>query len=88
MPVLARRRHEIRRPVEKLKRRELDNAVGLGPRGLSRAARADPVGGLVLRQHVADAGDAAARVTSHREPLQREGCPGAIPQRPMRAVNA
>ena len=30
MPVLARRRHKIREPVEKLKRRELDHAVGPG----------------------------------------------------------
>jgi len=28
MPVLAQRRHEIREPVEKLKRRELDSVVG------------------------------------------------------------
>jgi hypothetical protein len=34
-------------PVQELKRRELDNAVGPWPRGLSRATRADPVGGFV-----------------------------------------
>jgi len=28
MPVLAQRRHEIREPVEKLKRRDLVNVVG------------------------------------------------------------
>jgi hypothetical protein len=49
MPVLARRRHEIGEPVEKLKRRELDNAVGPWPRGFSRATRASPVGGFVSR---------------------------------------
>ena len=75
--VLPQWRHEIREPVEKLNRRELDNAVCPSPRGLSRAGRADPVGGFVSRQHVADA---AARVMSYREPLQREGRPGAIPQ--------
>ena len=30
VPVLARRRHEIGEPVEKLKRREVDNAIGPG----------------------------------------------------------
>ncbi len=70
VPVLARRRHEIGEPVEELKRRELDDAVGSRLRGLSRAARTDPVGGLVSGEHVADFGCAAARVTINREPLQ------------------
>jgi len=34
VPVLARRRHEIGEPVEKLKRREVDDAIGPRPRGL------------------------------------------------------
>ena len=38
MPVLPRRGHEIGEPVQELKRRELDNAVGPRPRGLSAAA--------------------------------------------------
>ena len=38
VPVLARRRHEIGEPVEKLKRREVDDAIGPRPRGLA----ADP----------------------------------------------
>jgi hypothetical protein len=38
MPVLPRRRHEIGTPVEKLKRRELDDAARAGPRRLSCAA--------------------------------------------------
>ena len=86
VPMLARRRHEIREPVEKLKRRELDDAVGPWPRGLSRAARADPVGGLVSRQHVADTGDAAAPVTGYRESLERKRRPGAIPQQVFEAL--
>jgi hypothetical protein len=48
MPVLARRWDEIREPVEKLKRRQFDRAVGSRTGGLPPAARADPVGGLVL----------------------------------------
>jgi hypothetical protein len=32
MPVLPRRRHEIGEPVEELKRRELDDAIGSRPR--------------------------------------------------------
>jgi hypothetical protein len=54
MPVLAQRRHEIGEPVEELKRQEVDHAVRPRPRGLPRAARADPVGGLVSGEHVAD----------------------------------
>jgi len=42
MPVLARRRHEIGEPVEELKRREVDDTARSRPRGLSRAALADP----------------------------------------------
>jgi len=43
VPMLARSRDQIREPFEKLKRRELDDAVGPLPRGLSRAARTDRV---------------------------------------------
>ena len=77
MPVLPRRRHEIGEPVEELNWRELDNAIGPRPGGLSAAAGPDPVGGFVPGQHVTDAGDATARVTSDKEPLEREGWPGA-----------
>ena len=35
MPVLPRWGHEIGQPVQKLKRRELDDAVGPCPRGLA-----------------------------------------------------
>jgi len=38
MPVLPRRRGEIGEPVEKLKRREFDDAIGCRPRGLPAAA--------------------------------------------------
>ena len=80
MPVFSRRRHEIGKPIEELKRRELDDAAGPRPCGLPRATRADPVGGFVPGQHVTDAGDATARVTSDKEPLEREGRTGTIPQ--------
>ena len=40
--MLARRRHKIREPVEKLKRRELDDAIGSRLRGLSLSAWPDP----------------------------------------------
>jgi hypothetical protein len=86
MPVPLRRRHEICEPVKKLTRREFDHAISSWPRGLSRAARADPVGGLVSGEHVADFGCAAARVTINREPLQREGRAGAIPQKVLQAL--
>ena len=60
MPVLPRRRHEIGQPVQKLKRRELDDAIGPRPGGLAAAAPPDPVGGFVPWQDVADLGCAAA----------------------------
>jgi hypothetical protein len=44
MPVLPRRWRQIREPVEELKRREFDHAIGSRPRGLAPAPRADPVG--------------------------------------------
>ena len=56
MPVLPRRRDEIGEPVEELKRREFDQAVRAGPRGLTPAAGPDPGGGFVSGQHVTDAG--------------------------------
>ena len=45
MPVLPRRRDEIGEAVQKLKRREFDDAIGPRPRGLAAAAGPDPVGG-------------------------------------------
>ena len=80
MPVLPRRRDEIGQPVQKLKRRELHDAIGSRPRGLPAAAWPDPVGCFVSGQHVADAGDPAVWAADHGDPLQCEGGPGAIPQ--------
>jgi hypothetical protein len=80
MPVLPRWRHEIREPVEELKRRQLDDAVGPRPRGRPRTAPADPVGGFVPWQHVADSSDAAGGAGDRGESLESEGGPGAIPQ--------
>ena len=59
MPVLPRRRDEISESVEELNGQEVYDAVRHRSRGLSRAARADPVGGFVSGQHVADSGFAA-----------------------------
>ena len=78
MPVLPRRRDEIGEPVEELKRREFDDTVGSRPRGLSAAARPDPVGRFVSREHVADADDAAVGVADHGESFKREWWPGAV----------
>jgi hypothetical protein len=49
VPMLPRRRDEIRQTIEKLKRRELDNAVGFRPRGLPPTTPPDPVGRRVPR---------------------------------------
>jgi len=90
VPVLARRRHEIGEPVEKLKRREVDDAIGPRPRGLARAARPDPVGGPngdpVSGQHVADAGDLAVCTADHGQSLQRERRPGTVSQQVFEAL--
>jgi len=86
MPVLPRRRHEIGEPVEKLKRRELDDAIGPWPGGLAAAAGPDPVGGLVSGEHVADAGDAAVFAAAHGAPFEREGGPGAVSQQVFQAL--
>jgi len=76
MPVLSRRRDESGEPVEELNRREFDDAIGPRSRGLPLAARADPVGGFVSGQHVADFGYPAVWAADHGEPLEREGRPG------------
>jgi hypothetical protein len=70
MPVLPRRRHEIGEPVEELKRRDLDDAIGPWPRGLPPAARADPGGGCVPWQRGADAGDTAVWAADHGETMR------------------
>jgi hypothetical protein len=59
MPVLPRRRREVSEPIEELKWGKLDDAAGARPRGLPPAPWANPVGCLVSREHIADAGDAA-----------------------------
>jgi hypothetical protein len=86
MPVLPRRRDEIGEPVEELKRRELDDAIGSWPRGLPPTTPPDPVGGLVPREHVADAGDAAVWAADHGEPLEREGGAGAVSQKMLESL--
>ena len=73
MPVLPRRRDEIGEPVEELKRREFDQAVRAGPRGLTPAAGADLVGRFVSREHVADAGGPAGWAPSRGEPFEGKG---------------
>ena len=86
VPVFSRWRHEIGEPVEELKRRQFDDAIRIGPRGFSRPALANPVAGLVPRQHVADSRDAAVCAAVHGESLQCEGGPGAIPQEMFEAT--
>ncbi len=77
MPVFTWRRDEIGEPVEELKRRELDDAIGSRPRGLPPTTPPDPVGRLVPREHVADLGDAAGWAADHGQSLQCKG--GAAP---------
>ena len=86
MPVLPRRRHEVSEPVEELKWGKLDDAAGARPRGLPPASRANPVGCLVSREHVADFGRAAVFAAHHGEPLQREGRPGTVSQQVLETL--
>ena len=92
MPVLPRPGHEVSEPVEELKWGKLDDAAGVRPRGLPPSPRANPVGRLVSREHVADFGRAAVFAADHGEPLQREGRPGTVSQQvlnssPTRAIS-
>ena len=80
MPVLPRRGHEIGQAVQKLKRREFDDAIGPRPRGLSATTPSDPGGGLVPREHVADLGNVAVWAASHGEPFEGKGWPGPVSQ--------
>ena len=80
MPVLPRRRHELGEPVEELKRREFDDAIGPRPRGLAAAAGPDPRGGFVPGQQVADFGDPAVCTADHGESFERERRALALPQ--------
>ena len=86
MPVLPRRWDEIGEPVQELKRREFDQAVRAGPRGLTPAAGPDPVGGFVPRQHVADFGCAAVWAADHGEPLECEGGAGAVSEKMIKTL--
>ena len=86
MPVLPRRRDEIGKPVQELKRRELDDAVRPRSRGLPPAPPPDPVGGFVSGEHVADVGDAAGWAADHGQSLQCKGGPGAVPQQVFQAL--
>ena len=86
MPVLPRRRDEIGEPVQELKRREFDDAIGSRPRGLPAAAGPDPVGCFMPREHVADLGDRAVWAADHGESLECEGRPGAVSQQMLKRL--
>jgi len=90
MPVLARRRYEIGEPVEELKRRELDDAIGSRPRGLPPTTPPDtvgrPNGDPAPREHVADLGDAAGWAADHGQSLECKGGPGKGAQQVFEAL--
>ena len=86
MPVLPRRRDEIGEPVEKIKWREFDDTIGPRPGGPSAAAGANPGGGFVPGEHVADFGCAAVWAACHGESLECKAWPGAVSQEMFEAL--
>lgn len=77
MPVLPRRRHEIRERVEKLKRRKLENAVGTWQRGLSLSDPGRPSWRPCVAAPRNGCGRCDVCVASHRESLERTWRTGA-----------
>jgi hypothetical protein len=67
MPVLPRPGHEIGELVEELKWRELDDAIGPRPGGLSAAAGPDPAEGAATKLTVGDELVVRLDVTSDRD---------------------
>jgi hypothetical protein len=90
MPVLPRRRHEIGQPVQEVKRREFDDAVGSRPHGLPPTTPPDPVGrpkdDPASREHVTDSGCAAVWGADHGEPFKREWRPGAVSEKVLKTL--
>jgi len=79
MTVLARRRHEGRKPTHKLVRGQGDHASRVRSRRLLLvAARPDPLPALVPRERVADALRAVVAATDDREPFEDERGPSAV----------
>jgi len=69
VPVFSGRRHEGRKTIQKLVRREVDHALGIRSRRLLLPPRPDPLPALVPRERVADALGALVTGTDDREPF-------------------
>jgi hypothetical protein len=82
----SRRGHEVGQTIEKLPRREINDAVLSRGGGLALSARADPCATLVPGQRVADAFGAAVAAREQEESLEREGGPGTIPEEALEAL--
>ena len=78
MTVFSGRRHEGRKTIQKLVRREVDHALGIRSRRLLLPPRPDPLPALVPRERVADALGALVTGTDDREPVERERGPSAV----------
>ena len=86
VPVPPGRWDQRCQPVKKLKRRQLDDTTGPGPRRLPRASRANPVPALVLRQGVANPLRAVARARHNQKPIERKRRPSTVTQQMLQAL--
>ena len=86
MPVPPGRWDQRCQTVKKLKRRQLDDTTGPGPRRLSRASRANPVPALVPGQDVANPLRAVASARHNRKPIERKRRPGTVTQQMLQAL--
>jgi len=74
VPVLARRRHEVRKATQKLVRREVDDALRIRSRRLLVAAGPDPLPALVPRKGVADSLRAVVEGDPHAKRRWKTHC--------------
>jgi hypothetical protein len=86
MPVPPGRRDQRCQPVKKLKRCQLDDTAGPGPRRLPRTSGPDPVPAVVPGQGVANPFRSVACAWHNRKPIERKRWPGTVTQQMFQAL--